>query len=58
MIPIDKCNNEYDRYLCNNKRCIFLNATCNEKDDCGDNSEENVDACKKGNCRKYIISIR
>ena len=48
MIPADQCNNEYDRYLCKNKRCISLNATCNEKDNCGDNSDEDIDACIKG----------
>ncbi|XP_033360743.1 vitellogenin receptor isoform X1 [Bombus vosnesenskii] len=63
MIPVDECNNEYDRYLCKNKRCISLNATCNEKDNCGDNSDEDIDACIKAdasckeakcqhNCRK------
>nr|XP_033342194.1 vitellogenin receptor [Megalopta genalis] len=46
-VPSDKCNHELDRYLCKNQRCIFLNATCNEKDDCGDDSDENIDGCKK-----------
>lgn len=48
IVSIEKCNNEHDRYLCKNQRCIFLNATCNEKNDCGDNSDEDLDSCKKG----------
>ncbi|XP_078048816.1 putative vitellogenin receptor yl [Augochlora pura] len=44
--PIDKCTNEFDRYLCKNRRCIFLNATCNEEDDCGDGSDEGFDSCR------------
>lgn len=34
------CKNAYDRFLCLNERCISLNAVCNEKNDCGDESDE------------------
>ncbi|XP_076282536.1 vitellogenin receptor-like isoform X2 [Lasioglossum baleicum] len=43
---IDECNNEFDRYLCKNERCIPLNATCNGVDDCGDGSDESIDGCR------------
>lgn len=36
------CKSAYDRYLCRNQRCIFVNAVCDEKDDCGDGSDEGV----------------
>lgn len=34
------CKTKNSQYLCENQRCIALNAVCNKKDDCGDGSDE------------------
>lgn len=39
------CKSAHNRYLCKNQRCIFFNAVCNGKDDCGDGSDEGA-GCK------------
>ena len=46
-MTIQECNTSIDWFLCNNSRCIPLNLTCNNKNDCGDGSDEGGD-CKNG----------
>ena len=31
---------KYDRFQCNNGKCIWKGSICNSRDDCGDNSDE------------------
>ncbi len=37
-----------NQYLCNNKKCIPSKLKCNGNNDCGDNSDEYVDAGCEG----------
>ena len=34
-----------DKFTCNNKNCIELSLTCNNNEDCGDNSDEDDCIC-------------
>ena len=39
------CPSLEGRFYCANKRCIFKAWTCNDVDDCHDNSDESDDLC-------------
>lgn len=51
-LATNECTNPYTQYLCANKRCISFNAVCDEKDDCGDESDESS-LCNYGIIRPY-----
>lgn len=36
---LPRCSGE-DAFLCSNGRCLKANLRCNDRDDCGDNSDE------------------
>ncbi|XP_028824867.1 low-density lipoprotein receptor-related protein 1-like isoform X2 [Denticeps clupeoides] len=52
----DKCNSTVarncplDEFQCNNTLCKPLSWRCDGEDDCGDNSDENPDECRKFQC--------
>ncbi|CAH4030992.1 unnamed protein product [Pieris brassicae] len=44
------------QFQCANGMCIHMSWVCEGEDDCGDNSDENIEECKKGTCL-FILFI-
>ncbi|XP_060605544.1 low-density lipoprotein receptor-related protein 12-like, partial [Ruditapes philippinarum] len=40
MCASDLCGSHNGTFLCDNRRCIYESWTCDDRDDCGDNSDE------------------
>ena len=49
---------KYFSFHCNNNKCISDSMTCNGRDDCGDNSDENTTPCLPGKftSKQYDVS--
>ena len=45
-----------NEFQCNNGSCIPLNMTCNGYDDCGDNSDEDID-CKSMHDASFLCAF-
>lgn len=43
----EQCGTHNGTFLCDNGRCIYESWTCDERDDCGDNSDEQFCTGKK-----------
>ena len=49
LLPSGTCD-MINEFQCNNGICIPLNMTCNRYDDCGDNSDEDIDCKSMHDC--------
>ncbi|KAL4235004.1 Low-density lipoprotein receptor-related protein 12 [Mactra antiquata] len=49
----DQCGTHNGTFLCRNNRCIYESWTCDQRDDCGDNSDEEFCA---GTTKRVIIA--
>ena len=49
---------KYDRFECNNVKCIQKFEICNFNNDCGDNSDESkIDAAFCGRCASFFFDF-
>lgn len=47
-----------DEFICNNTLCKLHTWMCDGKDDCGDNSDEDIDMCGGLNCHSEGFSLK
>ena len=45
VLPVNVTCESPGRFRCKNNYCIFSGLLCNQKDDCGDNSDEEEELC-------------
>ncbi|KAK4295722.1 hypothetical protein Pmani_031733 [Petrolisthes manimaculis] len=41
----DCCQERYNKFKCNNNNCVSTSQKCDGRNDCGDNSDENLSSC-------------
>ena len=49
---------KYDRFQCNNGKCIYKSRICDLNNDCGDNSDESkTDGAFCGRCASFLFDF-